>query len=238
MSSKQQQKLCKLIESILPNVKYQQDVRPDLLKNSLTNKNLEIDIFLEDFKIGIEYQGAIHFNNISRYKNDSDNSRLYDIQKMDKVIKSLRVPLALIEIFETDIDTSDFRQMFLTRITNTQSHYYLNRHFFGCYLLERLKFYAVHGLDIADYKYLKRGLFRRSANTYVNDYDLSSLNYYYKLSDLHLFSLKEKCKSNRWFKVVYEYAKTKNTLDIYEKVILKDHLIGTEHFRQKQLNVN
>jgi hypothetical protein len=36
-------------------------IRPDILRNQVTNHNLEIDIYNDDLKIGIEYSGRQHY---------------------------------------------------------------------------------------------------------------------------------------------------------------------------------
>lgn len=58
--SKGQRACHKAIEEIY-GAQFRQNVRPNFLKNPETGHNLEIDIYNDDLKIGIEYQGAQHY---------------------------------------------------------------------------------------------------------------------------------------------------------------------------------
>ena len=49
-------------------LKIQQNIRPDWLKNPETGHNLEIDIFIEAFNIGIEYDGAFYHQDVEKDK--------------------------------------------------------------------------------------------------------------------------------------------------------------------------
>lgn len=50
---------CKVI---LPREKVLYNIRPDWLLNEITKKNLELDIYFENLKIGIEVNGYFHHN--------------------------------------------------------------------------------------------------------------------------------------------------------------------------------
>lgn len=52
----------KALELVLaPSVLVIENFRPDFLKNPTTGRNLELDFYLPDFKVGIEIQGQHHY---------------------------------------------------------------------------------------------------------------------------------------------------------------------------------
>lgn len=62
-------------------------VRPDILKNPETNRNLELDGYNEDLKIAFEYNGKQHYeypNAFHRTEQQFINQRRRDIFKLDK----------------------------------------------------------------------------------------------------------------------------------------------------------
>jgi len=117
MGSLEQTKLKGKIIKII-NGEIKEDWRPIHLKNPRTGKNLEVDIYLTKFNIGIEYQGRPHF------KNSSDKSRLNDLIKSNIVLNHKKT-FCLIEVFYNDL-IGDFKSNFLKRIVNTQRYYLLN----------------------------------------------------------------------------------------------------------------
>jgi len=62
-------------------------MRPDFLKNPVTGENLELDLFNEELQLGIEYNGAQHYNyNAFMHKNSRDkfqNQQYRDLIKQD-----------------------------------------------------------------------------------------------------------------------------------------------------------
>ena len=58
--SKQEKVLREIVRDVLPEVEAFYNVRPDWLKNPMTGKNLEIDIYLPSVNLGFEYNGFQH----------------------------------------------------------------------------------------------------------------------------------------------------------------------------------
>lgn len=54
-------------------------VRPDWLKNPITNKNLELDKFCDELSLGLEYQGQQHYE-IGKF-NDTKDKLEYQVYK-------------------------------------------------------------------------------------------------------------------------------------------------------------
>lgn len=115
--------------------KIMQSYRPDFLKNTKTGNNLEIDIWFPMQRIGFEYQGAVHFKNIARYKNDSDKSRLSDLNKNCLLDYKKRRDICIVELFEQDISGNILNNI-LQRIINTQLYYFNKGQFGKCRQLE------------------------------------------------------------------------------------------------------
>jgi hypothetical protein len=106
--SQQQDLLLSKIKLILgEEIEYKSDYRPDWLKNPNTGKNLEIDIYIPYLSLGFEYQGYHHFLNAG------DKMRNNDYIKM-KLSKRYGHPI--IEIFENDLFSKNFKSIFLSRI--------------------------------------------------------------------------------------------------------------------------
>lgn len=131
--SKQEDKLYEAIRAFYPN-EIERNCRPDFLKNRKTGKNLEIDIYLPEIRVGFEYQGAVHFQDIDRYKNDSDKSRQHDLVKYAMTSKSSSKKV-IVEVFESDLN-GDIKANVAQRILNTQKYYYYKGHFAKCAKLE------------------------------------------------------------------------------------------------------
>jgi very-short-patch-repair endonuclease len=67
------EKICqKIIEEIYPNNKFQK-IRPNWLKNTDTNKNMELDIYCNELKIAIEYNGKQHYEYIEYFHRNENN---------------------------------------------------------------------------------------------------------------------------------------------------------------------
>jgi len=69
-------------------------VRPDWLKNSKTNQNLEIDGYNEELKIGFEHQGTQHYDNETYYSKPDvfDNDKLKKRLCKKQGIKLIEIP--------------------------------------------------------------------------------------------------------------------------------------------------
>lgn len=126
MASKQENIIFNLIKSLYGE-SIIQGFRPDFMKNSNTKKNLEIDIFLPEFKVGFEYQGAVHFREIKQYHNNADNSRVNDLKKYS-LLSSKRQKVSIVEVFEEDLK-GDIPNNLCKRIYNTQLYYFNNKQF-------------------------------------------------------------------------------------------------------------
>lgn len=68
-------------------------VRPDFLKSQFSNKNLEIDMYNEDLKIGFEYNGIQHYEAIygkerllKSIKNDNEKMRLCEENGINLIV--------------------------------------------------------------------------------------------------------------------------------------------------------
>ena len=109
--SKQQDLLFKKVKSYIGGrTKIIQNYRPDWLKNPRTQRNLEIDIYLPEFKIGIEYQGGFHF---------IDNSKKTDYVRYKDVLKyelAKKKKVQIIEFFEEDLKYHPFGEIFEKRL--------------------------------------------------------------------------------------------------------------------------
>lgn len=116
------------------DLKIERGFRPDFLKNKSTGNNLEIDIYLPDFCVGFEYQGAVHFKDLGRYKNDSDKSRTRDLMKYD-LLQGYGVKTAIVEIFETDL-SGNIKENICDRLLKSQDYFFHQKQFRKCYSLE------------------------------------------------------------------------------------------------------
>lgn len=68
-------------------------MRPDFLKSQFSNKNLEIDMYNEDLKIGFEYNGIQHYEAIygkerllKSIKNDNEKMRLCEENGINLIV--------------------------------------------------------------------------------------------------------------------------------------------------------
>lgn len=84
------------------------NVRPDFLKSSLTNRNLELDIFYKDFKLAFEFQGEHHYT--GKY---SDTQKRNDKEKLEK---SLKKGILLIPINACQLNSSKIISLTINNI--------------------------------------------------------------------------------------------------------------------------
>lgn len=134
--SKEEKRLYDAISSVYKGVIIQSH-RPKQLKNIRTGNNLEIDIYIPEAAAGFEYQGAVHFQDILRFKNDSDKSRLHDYEKYGILQRDRKKRLTIVEVFAEDLK-GDIISNVIKRIISTQEYYFDNRYFNKCYQLEIL----------------------------------------------------------------------------------------------------
>jgi len=68
-----------------------QKIRPDFLKNPVTGENLELDLYNDELKLAVEYNGAQHYHyNSFMHKNSKDrfqNQQYRDLIKKDLCAK-------------------------------------------------------------------------------------------------------------------------------------------------------
>lgn len=70
------EKLCsQIISEIYPNNKFIK-IRPQWLKNTKTNKPMELDIYCDELKLAIEYNGKQHYEYIEYFHRDEENFKL------------------------------------------------------------------------------------------------------------------------------------------------------------------
>jgi len=62
--------------------------RPDFLKNPVTGENLEIDVYNDDLKLGVEYNGQQHYQ-FNNHFHRSSNDRFQNQQYRDLIKKQL-----------------------------------------------------------------------------------------------------------------------------------------------------
>lgn len=132
--SKEQQKLLEVIKGFYPGTIIS-DYRPDVLKNPGTGNNLEIDIYLPERKLGFEYQGAIHFERVEKYKNNPDKSRHHDTIKSDITDAKRNSSLTIIEIFPHDL-IGDIKANIIYRLLTMQQIYFEKKQFLKCRNIE------------------------------------------------------------------------------------------------------
>ncbi len=74
-----------------------QKIRPDFLKNNVTGMNLEIDIFNEELKLGIEYSGRQHYEFVPFFHK---NKEAFLNQKYRDEIKRMKCQTEGINLIE------------------------------------------------------------------------------------------------------------------------------------------
>ncbi len=101
-TSKLQSKTKERLLVILNKYRVIENYRPNWLKNPVTGRNLEIDLYLPEVKIGIEVQGKQHFEYIPIFHQSEDG---FAAQKQrDEIKKSLcsKHGVILFEVIEKD----------------------------------------------------------------------------------------------------------------------------------------
>lgn len=111
--SKQEDLLEQKLRSCLGRVRIIRNFRPDWLKNPTTNRPMEIDIYLPDFRLGIEFQGFYHFNSVTKDDRKVDWTRYKDTIK-HAIARKRKV--YIIEFFESDL-TEKFSNLLIDKIT-------------------------------------------------------------------------------------------------------------------------
>lgn len=132
--SKQEDILFNAIKSIY-NLEIVRNFRPDFLQNERTGKNLEIDIWLPIHNVGFEYQGAIHFQRVERYRNNPDKSRHHDMIKYELTEAKVTSRWCIVEIFEQDLN-GNVSENICKRLLNTQEYLFDKLQFIKCARLE------------------------------------------------------------------------------------------------------
>lgn len=155
--SKQEDKLFNALCNFFNPVDLYRNWRPQHLNSPSTGKNLEIDIYVSRFNVGIEFQGGVHFKDIKRYNNDSDSSRKNDFIKGEIVLNKKRT-LSLVEIFPTDLD-GDIIHNIKHRINNTIEFYFNREKYLKARSLELFRMYL-------DYNHKVPGIIPGHSNLY------------------------------------------------------------------------
>lgn len=233
MGSKQQSLLKEKVQSILINARIISDYRSKHLINFATGKSYEIDLYIPLFNVGIEFQGAVHFESLSRYNNNPDKSRLNDNIKNDFSVKTKTVPFALIEMFAEDLKSKDFKELFLFRLQNTLDLYLEYKKYLGCAFLEKMKIFIINSLDCKYYACGKNGLVYNSNSDQAiknNNIDLTDYTLYKNLASMQVLRSKASKNSKYWYKTVYNYAKEKGLVEEYCKYIIAGNNDAEVHY--------
>jgi len=85
-------------------------IRPDWLKNPLTGKNLEIDLYNNDFKLAIEIQGQQHYKKNDKFhltEEQFENQKKRDIIKKE-LIKKNNIKLIEIPYYIPNEDVAEY----------------------------------------------------------------------------------------------------------------------------------
>lgn len=165
MASFEQIRILQIIKNSIFDKDIVTDYRPDFLKNTFSGKNYEIDIYCKNLKIGFEYQGAVHFERIKRFKNNPDNSRLNDVRKFD-LLRLIKGKLVVVEIFEQDL-IGNIKQNIAKRCLNTAESLILNK-----------QKYRMLSFLYLGFKYSGENMFRASnGGLYIIDSNGKTLKY-------------------------------------------------------------
>lgn len=120
--NKRQRHLTKTISQIFGKARIKVNYKPKWLKNPKTNNRLEIDIFIPQLKIGIEYNGEQHYKpirfgsiSIERAKNRLKYVKALDKIKAKEVLKN-KDKIKYFIIFRYDEDLS--LDQIITKLTN------------------------------------------------------------------------------------------------------------------------
>lgn len=84
--SKGERNCADVLKKIYPNHTFEK-IRPDWLKNPKTKRNLELDLYNEKLKLGIEFQGQQHYKYTPKF-HDSVEDFNYQVWK-DKLKRQL-----------------------------------------------------------------------------------------------------------------------------------------------------
>lgn len=84
--SKGQLECAQILKDIYPKYTFK-TVRPGFLKNPKTNRNLELDLYCEELKLAIEYNGAQHYHFTPHYHRSENDFK--DQQRRDRLKKKL-----------------------------------------------------------------------------------------------------------------------------------------------------
>ena len=82
-------------------------VRPNWLKNVLTGRNLEIDMFCEELKLGLEYHGIQHIKFLPHFHKTEDKFKDQLLRDQLKVRLCKEHGIKLIIIYHYEIENGD-----------------------------------------------------------------------------------------------------------------------------------
>ena len=108
--SKGQQECHNVLKELFPKNIFK-TVRPDFLQNPKTKRNLELDLYCEELKLAIEYNGAQHYFFSPHYHPTLDHfeKQKYRDQLKKRLCKKNKIILIVVPHTVTDI------RMFITK---------------------------------------------------------------------------------------------------------------------------
>jgi len=83
-------------------------IRPELLKNNVTGHNLEIDLYNDDLKLGIEYNGLQHYKFCPRIHKNYEHFQTQRYRDEMKKMKCKEAGITLIEVPYTEKDIEGY----------------------------------------------------------------------------------------------------------------------------------
>lgn len=83
-------------------------IRPDLLKNSVTGHNLEIDLYNDELKLGVEYNGLQHYKFCPGIHKNYEHFQTQRYRDEMKKMMCKDAGITLIEVPYTEKDIEDF----------------------------------------------------------------------------------------------------------------------------------
>ena len=102
--SKGERECKEVMKAIYPNYEFRK-VRPSFLKNPKTKRNLELDLYNEDLKLAIEFNGQQHYEFISRFHGTQKryHEQVYRDELKKKLCEKEGICLIVVRYDEKDI---------------------------------------------------------------------------------------------------------------------------------------
>lgn len=104
--SKGERECQEVMKAIYPNYTFKK-VRPAFLKNPKTKRNLELDLYNENLKLAIEFNGQQHYEFIPRFHGNQKryHEQIYRDELKKKLCEKEGVFLIIVRYDEKDIAT-------------------------------------------------------------------------------------------------------------------------------------